>query len=253
MNAKILPDRDIEDSLYPESDGKPMADNTIQFRHIVMVQGGLDTQYRDDPNILVVGDLLWYPQQGHPEISAAPDTMVVFGRPRGDRRSYRQWREGNVSPQVVFEILSPNNTADEMERKFEFYQRHGVEEYYVFDPDEPRSLAGYHRVGAELQEIVDLFTWVSPRLGVRFDPSGTEQWIIGRDGQPFQFYLEVTADLERERRKRQRAETARRKEVEKRKKAEEENRKNEEKRNKAEERAKMLADRLRELGMDPDA
>jgi Uma2 family endonuclease len=44
----------------------------------------------------------------------APDVMVVFGRPKGERRSYRQWQEGNIAPQVVFEILSSGNTLKEM-------------------------------------------------------------------------------------------------------------------------------------------
>ena len=37
--------------------------------------------------------------------------MVVFGRPKGYRGSYRQWEEGGIAPQVVFEILSPGNRA----------------------------------------------------------------------------------------------------------------------------------------------
>src|SRR5207247_1760511 len=126
MNVPILPDQELEDLIYPESDGKPMADNTIQYRHIVMVQGGLDTQFRDDPNVLVVGDLFWYPVLGHLEIVTAPDVMVAFGRPKGDRRSYRQWREENVAPQVAFEILSHNNTPQELDAEFDFYQRYGV-------------------------------------------------------------------------------------------------------------------------------
>ncbi len=32
--------------------------------------------------------------------------MVVFGRPKGDRGSYKQWLENQIAPQVVFEILS---------------------------------------------------------------------------------------------------------------------------------------------------
>ena len=38
--------------------------------------------------------------------------MVVFGRPKGRRGSYRQWEEDNIPPQVVFEILSPGNNAN---------------------------------------------------------------------------------------------------------------------------------------------
>ncbi|MBA4466810.1 Uma2 family endonuclease, partial [Cylindrospermopsis raciborskii CS-506_A] len=61
--------------------------------------------------------------------------MVVFGRPKAHRGSYRQWEEDNIPPQVVFEILSPGNTQDEMDKKKLFYLKHGVEEYYVYDPD----------------------------------------------------------------------------------------------------------------------
>ena len=46
-----------------------------------------------------------------------------------------RWREGGVAPQVVFEVLSPGNCVPEMARKYNFYQRYGVEEYYLYDPD----------------------------------------------------------------------------------------------------------------------
>ena len=61
--------------------------------------------------------------------------MVVFDRPKGKRRSYRQWQEDNIPPQVVFEILSYSNDTKEMERKLEFYDTYGVEEYYLYDPE----------------------------------------------------------------------------------------------------------------------
>ena len=75
---------------YPESDGKPMADNTVQFRWIVKLQGGLDVLFRDDLKVFVAGDLLWYPVEGNNKLRMAPDVMVAFGRPKGDRGSYRQ-------------------------------------------------------------------------------------------------------------------------------------------------------------------
>ena len=55
------------------------------------------------------GDLFWYPVEGEPGIRQAPDIMVVFGRPRVDRGSYRQWLEAHIAPQVTFEIWSPGN------------------------------------------------------------------------------------------------------------------------------------------------
>ena len=50
--------------VYPESDGQPMAENTLQFRYIVMIQGGLEALFREDPNVFVAGDLFWYPVEG---------------------------------------------------------------------------------------------------------------------------------------------------------------------------------------------
>src|SRR4051794_20141583 len=86
--------------VYPESDGKPMADNTKQFRWIQILAGNLMALYRERQEGFVAGDLFWYPAEGSPEVVSAPDVMVAFGRPRGDRRSYKQWEEGNVAPQV---------------------------------------------------------------------------------------------------------------------------------------------------------
>lgn len=76
--------------VYPDSDGQPMLDNTKQFRAIVTIQGNLEGLFRNRPDVFVAGDLLWYPVEGRPDIRRAPDAMVVFGRPRGDRGSYRQ-------------------------------------------------------------------------------------------------------------------------------------------------------------------
>ena len=75
--------------------------------------------------------MLWYPVKGDPKTRVAPDVLVAFGRPKGDRGSYRTWEEENVAPQVVFEILSPGNTTAEMAEKLRFYERYGVEEYYL--------------------------------------------------------------------------------------------------------------------------
>src|SRR3954447_23962232 len=111
---------------YPDCDGQPMAENTLQFEWIVTIKENLGLLFADRPDVFVAGDLLWYPVEGHPEIRTAPDAMVVFGRPKGYRGSYMQWRETGIAPQVVFEIVSPGNRAGELMRKFKFYEHHGV-------------------------------------------------------------------------------------------------------------------------------
>ncbi len=124
----------VEESIYPASDGKPMADNSKQFRWITTIEGNLEILFAHEPDIFIAGGMLWYPVARNNKISQAPDVMVVFGRPKGDRGSYIQVEEGDIAPQVVFEILSPSNTKGELEKKFDFYETYGVEEYYVYDP-----------------------------------------------------------------------------------------------------------------------
>ena len=124
----LLDELGDENLIYPDSDGRPIADNTKQFRWIVTIKEGLDVLYRNDENVFVAGDLLWYPVEGRVDIRAAPDAMVVFGRPKGNRGSYMQWREENIAPQVIFEILSPNSAAQEINRKLKFYDNFGVQE-----------------------------------------------------------------------------------------------------------------------------
>jgi Uma2 family endonuclease len=209
--APVTPSRIV----YPDTDGLPMAENTLQFEWIVKIKGGLDHLFADAPEVFVAGDLFWYPVQGHPEIRMAPDVMVAFGRPKGHRLSYLQWEEGGIAPQVVFEVLSPGNRFGEMLRKFEFYERHGAEEYYIFNPDPKRlDLSGFLRQGGKLIEIPTMNGHVSPRLKVKFELDESGLRIIGPDGQPFLTYGEVARGKEeyrnRAEQERQRAEQAER-------------------------------------------
>ena len=237
--------------IYPDSDGKPMGDNSIQIKWMWKLSDGLEEQYADDPNTLVSCNLLWYPVEGKNRLRVAPDVMVVLGRPAGDRGSYRQWEEGGVAPTVAFEIRSPGNRAGELRRKFRFFEHYGVQEYYLYDPSD-FELLGWQRHGDLLEIIPQMDNWVSPRLGIRFDLSAGELSIFSKTGREFLFrdqarkqreYLAQQAEKERRRaeKERQRAEKA-------------ELRVKEEKQQVEQERLakETLAEKLRELGIDPD-
>jgi Uma2 family endonuclease len=183
---------------YPDCDGQPMSDNTMQFEWIVTIKENLEALFADNPDVFVAGDLLWYAVEGHPEVRTAPDAMVVFGRPKGYRGSYKQWREDGIAPQVTFEILSPGNRARDITRKFKFYEHYGVEEYYLYDPDH-NDLVGWLRDGLELRELPNLDGWVSPRLGIRFQPQADTLRIVRPDGQPFLTFTEMSQQVEQAR------------------------------------------------------
>ncbi|MFB2921303.1 Uma2 family endonuclease [Aerosakkonema funiforme] len=182
---------------YPESDGQPMADNTKQFRWIVVIKENLELLFADDPNVFVAGDLLWYPVEGDNKTRQAPDAMVVFGRPKMDRGSYRQWDEDNIAPQVVFEVLSPGNRLRNMTQKLKFYERYGVEEYYVYEPDDVE-LIGWLRSGDRLELIDETNGWVSPRLGVKFQMTSDNLEIFTPSGEKFLTFVELAQLKEQE-------------------------------------------------------
>jgi hypothetical protein len=99
---------------------------------------------------------------------------------------------------VAFEVLSPDSTATALANKFAFYEDHGVEEYYIYDPEENR-LHIFVRRGAVLLRVRQVEGHVSPRLGIRFDLSGPKLVVYGPDGSPFLTFEEVQAERERER------------------------------------------------------
>ena len=177
--------------VYPESDDEPMANNSVQFRYVTTIEGNLEILLEDQPDVLVVGDMLWYPVEGNNTIRQAPDAMVVFGRPKGDRDSYLQWEEEEIAPQVVFEILSPGNRKQEMLNKFAFYERYGVEEYYLYDPDRGRLQGWLRNAQGRLIEITRMKGWRSPRLQIRFELLGRELLVYYPNGSRFLTFLEL--------------------------------------------------------------
>ena len=187
---------------YPESDGKPMAENTEQSYWIRLIMGEVEAIFEPEPMVFVAGDLLWYPVQGKPRISAAPDTMVVFGRPKGKRFSYIQHLEGGIAPQVCFEIRSQTNDDREMEAKLKFYNTYDVEEYYIYDP-ENNALEGWLRRDGKLTPIAAMSGWISPRLKIRFEFANQELTLYRPDGRRF---LPHSEHIKREEQERHRAE-----------------------------------------------
>jgi Uma2 family endonuclease len=193
--TQLFTPQPLDTVIYPDCDGQPMSDNTKQFRWIVTLKENIEWLFANDPDVFVAGDLLWYPVEGDAKTRQDPDVMVVFGRPKGDRGSYKQWQENNLAPQVVFEILSPGNTRAEMSRKLLFYDRFGVEEYYLYDPDH-HDLTGWMRVDSFLDLIEPIQDWVSPRLGLRFDCSTDELQLFRPDGKKCLTYVEIARQAE---------------------------------------------------------
>lgn len=232
-----LPMMSPEQSIVcPEDDGLPMAEDTLQFEWIVEIKCGLEAFFRGRPDVFVAGDLLWYPVEGDNTTRQAPDVMLVFGRPKGYRGSYRQWEEDGIAPQVVFEILSPGNRHGEMVRNLEFYRKHGVHEYYVYDPHS-HVFEGWLRDGDQLRKIDRAAGFRSPLMDITFDLSSGKLRLLEPNGTPLPDYL--TLVLQRDAIAEQRDAIAEQRDAERAAKQQ------------AMQRAEALAVKLRALGIDP--
>lgn len=117
---------------YPESDGKPMGETEVHIREIVYVFQALDEHLRDVPDVYVGADLLVYYVPGDLK-RVVPDVFVARGVPRGERRIYKIWEEGQP-PCLVVEVTSASSRKEDLVDKKDLYERLGVEEYLLHDP-----------------------------------------------------------------------------------------------------------------------
>ena len=246
--------------VFPDSDGKPMADNTLQFEWISTLKWNLEHLFADRDDVFVAGDNLIYPVDDDPAVCQAPDVYVAFDRPKGYRGSYKVWEEGGIFPQVVFEVWSPGNTVAELDEKRTFYAQYGAEEFYLLFPEFPVFAQGWVRRDGLLQRTLETNGFVSPRLGIRIQFFPRELNVYGPDGRRFVNPAQVAAARDaaeaRESLQRQRADRQQQQAELERQRADEQARQKEAERQRAEaerQRAEKLAAKLRELGVDPDA
>lgn len=253
----------------PDSDETPV-DNELQ---------------NDIPNILlhllrdIWGDRLdWFwgvdmavyyePNIEKPEESKAvvPDGFLALGVPRyvgeGGRLSYSIWEE-KVLPILFFEVISKKYNS-EYQQKLEKYQDLGILYYVIYNPLSGRRGAYKERPSLEVHQLVDgnyelmssvallpegQMVWLEAvGLGIGCERNSVDGWErewlywYDRDGVRYPTATEraavAEASSEQERFARRRAEAI----------ADQERLAKQ----LAEQKAQRLADKLRELGLDPD-
>ncbi|MDR1306658.1 MAG: Uma2 family endonuclease [Treponema sp.] len=84
---------------------------------------------------------LFYEEDESDDTVVQPDLIVVCDEKKRGPESCRG------APDLVVEVLSPSNTAIEMQRKFELYRQAGVLEYWVLDPKYKTLLVHYFENG----------------------------------------------------------------------------------------------------------
>ena len=141
--------------IYPESDGKPMAETDRHRNLMADFIFLLKDHFEDVNDVYVSGNLLMYYEEGNIYKSVAPDVFVVFGVSKKDRRTYRTWEEGRT-PDFVLEVASPSTyNKDITDKKALYASVLGVREYYIYDPygEVQPHFQGYRLIDGAYQAI----------------------------------------------------------------------------------------------------
>ncbi|MGI8553076.1 MAG: Uma2 family endonuclease [Dehalococcoidia bacterium] len=154
--------RTAKEIVYPESDGKPMAETGIHVAAIIRLILLLQAWYRANLNVNVNGNQFLYYQRGNRKAVIAPDVYVAKGVPQDPPLdTYKLWELG-VPPAVVIEVTSKSSRNEDRRKKRAIYAAIGVPEYILYDPR------------AE---------WLQPPLqGYRLDAEGYEPMIEAPEG-----------------------------------------------------------------------
>ena len=140
---------------YPESDGRFLPGNTLQAEAVISVRNALDLHLEHEPNAVLEGNKFIYYEKGESSKWVAPDIYVLLNHVYKCPSPYKVWVE-RKAPDFVLEVISPESEIRNRVDEKALYAKLGVEEYFVFQPDEARGserLLGCRLGGDEYVEL----------------------------------------------------------------------------------------------------
>ena len=105
------------------------------FHRDVMIDltEALKAYYAASPDVYVSGNILLLYEQGDPNAHYSPDVLVTLGIPNQKRENYKLWELGKA-PDLVIEVTSKSTRLRDIGLKKGLYEAIGVQEYLLFDP-----------------------------------------------------------------------------------------------------------------------
>ncbi len=233
---------------------EPEMESTQHYQQLALLVSHLEWYWRDRDDFFIGANLTVY--YTHEQLQRrqfrGPDFFLVRDVKRIPRNSWVVWEEGGRYPDLIIELLSDSTaTVDRTDKKSLYQNIFRTPEYFWFSPI-TGEFAGFRLIDRQYEAIAtDERGWRwSTQLGLYlgvtdgrlryFEPEGTR--VLG----PVEAELRERAQAEQERQcarqAQQRAEQAQQRAEQERQRAEQERR-----------RAERLAQRLRDLGIDPDS
>jgi Uma2 family endonuclease len=242
--TKDVIEPDVREAIAFSTDGmlsdEPQMETYFHLRQMILLLTSLEWYWRDRNDFFAAGNLTIYysRRQRKNEEFRGPDFFVVLDTERKPRDSWVVWQENYKFPNVIVEILSESTAEIDRGSKKQLYQdTFRTPDYFWFDP-KTLEFRGFHLVGDEYQELqLNENGWLwSQQLGLYLGIHQSQLRFFTSQGQLVPI-SEETAELEHQR-------------------AEQEHQRAEQESQRAElehQRAERLAQRLRDLGIDPSA
>jgi Uma2 family endonuclease len=129
----------------PYDDGEPMETHRHKLQMDLLMYPLNDWLMREQKNGFVSGNMFVYfsPAQVRNQDFKGPDVFAVLDVPFKERKSWVVWEEGKA-PDVVIELLSSSTATHDKTDKKQIYQNQlRVPEYFWFDPFNAEDFAGF--------------------------------------------------------------------------------------------------------------
>ncbi len=153
----MIPDV-TEDVIVPSSDllsDEPPMETELHLRQVMLLIQSLESYWGERQDFYAFGNLTIYysPRQRKSEDFRGPDFFVVLDVEKKPRKSWVVWEEGGKYPNVIVEILSPTTAETDKGLKKEIYQDiFRTPDYFWFDP-ETLEFQGFQLMAGQYQVI----------------------------------------------------------------------------------------------------
>jgi Uma2 family endonuclease len=227
-------------------DGEPMESNRHRIAMNVLIRS-LQQAFADRNDFFAGGNMFIYysSTQARNRDFKGPDFFAVLDvDATKERQGWVVWEEEGRYPDVIVELMSPSTAREDTTTKKNIYERvFRTPDYFVFDPFDPHSLQGWHLDASQHYQslVANEQNWLwCETLGFWL---GTWQGTIDRETAIWLRFFDSAGNLVLlpEEAAQQQAEAAQQQAEAAQQQAEAER-----------QRAERLAERLRELGVDPD-
>ncbi|WNF16457.1 Uma2 family endonuclease [Microcystis aeruginosa] len=134
---------------------EPPLESDLHLQQITILIGCLERLWQQRTNYYASGNLTIYynEEQLKKRDFCGPDFFVVLDTEKRPRKSWVVWGEGGKYPNVIVEILSPSTANIDRNKKKNLYQNtFRTPNYFWFDP-ESLELQGFRLIAGQYQAI----------------------------------------------------------------------------------------------------